>query len=85
MEKHKFIIRSNRSTIKEFKKSLLAKDIRRELLVWKRLCLNDYYEASNMLEKGKVDGRIEVIDRILNMPDVMIQELDREKENEDGS
>jgi len=90
MDFEKVIIRVTKGEIEEFKKSLLAKDMRREILVLKRMAESEYADANTLLWKGNIDGRIEAIDRILELPDKFISELEQDiedkklKEKEDG-
>ena len=72
MNKSEIIVRSDKSELVNFKKSTLAKDIRRELLRWKRDIVEMYPGADSLLEKGRIDGRLEALKYILGLIDVMI-------------
>lgn len=72
MDRSKIIVRSDKSELIRFKKSILAKDIRREILVWCRENKNKYPGTETMLEKGRIDGRLEAMVYILGIIDVMI-------------
>jgi len=85
MNKNDIIIRSSKSDLVNFKNSVLAKDIRRELLVWLRMARNEYYEVDNLLEKGRIDGRIEAISYVLNIVDNMIEVLDLKERDENDA
>jgi len=80
MDKGKNIIRSSRSDLVSFKNSVLAKDIRRELLIWIRMARSEYHEVDNLLDKGRIDGRIEAITYVLGIIDNMIEVLDLDEE-----
>jgi len=85
MDKDSIIIRSSKSDLVNFKNSVLAKDIRRELLVWLRMARSEYYEVDNLLEKGRIDGRIEAISYVLNIVDNMIEALDLKERDENDA
>ena len=90
VDKGKIVIRSSKSEIVNFRNSILAKDMRRELLIWARVAKSAYPEVDNLLEKGRIDGRLEALDYVLGLPDNMIEvleERDREikEEEEDVS
>jgi len=85
MDKDSIIIRSSKSDLVNFKNSVLAKDIRRELLVWLRMARSEYYEVDSLLEKGRIDGRIEAISYVLNIVDNMIEVLDLKERDENDA
>lgn len=90
MDFAKIIIRTTKGEIEEFKKSLLAKDMRREVLILKRMAQSEYEKANTLLWKGNIDGRLEALDRILDLPNRFILEIEQDiedkkiKEEEDG-
>ncbi len=90
VDKGKIVIRSSKSEIVNFRNSILAKDMRRELLIWARVAKSAYPEVDNLLEKGRIDGRLEALDYVLGLPDNMIEVLEerereiKEEEEEDG-
>ena len=89
------IVRSTKDQINEFKDSIIWKDIKHELGVWKRLCTQEYGQvvgsnigksaeqsSSNvLLHIGDIHGRESAIDFLLTIPDVFLQILE-DKENE---
>ena len=81
MDRSSIIVRSDKSELISFKNSVLAKDIRRELLRWKRDVVGMYPGTENMLEKGRIDGRLEGLKYVLGLIDVMIMV---KEEMEDG-
>jgi len=85
MDFSEVIIRSTKGDIIGFKKSLLAKDMKREILVLKRMAEREYREAKTLIWKGNIDGRIEALERVLEMPDRFIQRLEDIEEEEDDS
>ena len=85
MDKSNEIIRVGVSEVREFKKSQLAKDMKRELLIWRRVAKQGYSDCKTLLEKGRIDGRVEAIESILAIPDVFEEYLEQirlEKEEE---
>jgi hypothetical protein len=83
---------ATKSQIEEFKESFIWKDIRRELVIWKRMAKNEYSqvvgEAVNeksdsglLLHLGSIYGREATIDYLIALPDVFLQILE-EKEND---
>ncbi len=89
VDKGRIVIRSSRSEIVNFRNSILAKDMRRELLIWARVAKSAYPEVDNLLEKGRIDGRLEALDYVLGLPDNMIEVLEErereiKEEEEDG-
>ena len=84
-------IMSTKGDIEEFKKSLLWKDIRRELKSWKRgfevelsgiaddAAKTNPTSASILLHLGDINGRTKAIDYLLSIPDTFISILDSEE------
>lgn len=91
LDKGRVVIRSSKSEIVNFRNSILAKDMRRELLIWGRVAKSAYPEVDNLLDKGRIDGRLEALNYVLGLPDNMIEvleerekEIKEEEEEEDG-
>jgi len=75
---------STKGDIEEFKKSILWKDFRRELLAWKKGFDNEMKAivdnaasdnpstASVLLHLGDLNGRVKAVDYFLSMPDTLI-------------
>lgn len=73
--------------LEEFKESLLWKDIRRELLAWKRgfesemRAIVDNASSSNpstanvLMHMGDINGRIKAVDYMLSLPEIFINIL----------
>ncbi len=84
-------VNATRDQIDDFINSVLWKDMRRELLMWKKgfnqeidqitddAKENNPSTASVLLHIGDVNGRKKAIDYLLNLPEVFLQILDTEK------
>ena len=66
-------IRSSVSELNNFRNSLVAKDLKRELNLWALNVRDMYPKVDNLLDKGRIDGRLEAIMYVLNLVDVMIE------------
>lgn len=85
------LIRSTKSQVEDFKEGLLWKDIKRELMIWKRMAKNEYSQIvgqeiekpapnSNILmHLGSIYGREATVNYLLALPDVFIQILEERK------
>lgn len=87
------VVRSTKDQIEEFKESVLWKDIKRELGVWRRLCTQEYSQvigssigsnneqsSSNvLLHLGDIHGRENAVNYMLSIPDVFLQILEDKK------
>ena len=79
---------SSKGDLREFKKSVIWKDIRRELASWKkgfrmeRDGIVDDAESKNpstasvLLHMGDINGRTKAVDYMLSIPDIFIQILE---------
>ena len=84
-------IHSSKGDLREFKKSIIWKDIRRELASWKkgfrmeRDGIVDDAESDNpstasvLLHMGDINGRMKAVDYLLSIPDIFIQILEGQK------
>lgn len=66
-----------------FLKSTIWKDIQHELDVWRAMAESDYQTAENMQEVTKIQGRVEAIDYMLQLPNMLldgIRDANTEKE-----
>ena len=90
-------VNATRDQIEEFISSMLWKDMRRELIMWKKGFAQEMSQitdeakdtnpstASVLLHMGDINGRMRTVDYLLNLPNVFLQLLDdkiSEKENE---
>jgi len=87
------VVNATKDQIEDFKESLLWKDIKRELMIWKRMARNEYSQMVGMaIEKptsdsnilmhlGSVYGREATVDYLLSIPDAFLQILE-EKNND---
>lgn len=87
-------IYATKEQIKEFKKSVIWKDMMREMVMWKKgfdqelKSIVGESEATNpstasvLLHMGDLNGRVKAVEYILSMPDVFIHLLEQEKEND---
>ena len=66
---------SSISEMKSFMKSNVATDLKRELACWIRNVKMLYPEVDSLLEKGRIDGRVEAISFVLSLPEVMLDSL----------
>jgi len=85
-------IYSTRDQIKDFKDSVLWKDIKRELRSWKKgfdielkgmvddIADNQNISTASVLTHlGDLNGRVKAIDYLLSVPDIFLQILEEEK------
>jgi len=91
MEDKKVLVRATKDQILEFKKSFIWKDIKRELGAWKkgfeietRTMVEDIAEtnpssASVLTHLGDLNGRIKTVDYLLSLPDIFLQILEEQK------
>ncbi|RLF65654.1 MAG: hypothetical protein DRN30_03595 [Thermoplasmata archaeon] len=89
------VVNATRSQIREFRESILWKDIKRELSVWSKgfdeemktivddAETNNPSTASVLLHLGDLNGRMKAVSYMLNILDVFIDVLDADKENDD--
>ena len=87
-------IRATKSQIEDFKESILWKDIKRELELWREMAKNEYSQVvgnviagnddvkNSDMHLGSLYGREASIDYLLGMPDMFLQILEEEKEDE---
>lgn len=87
------LVRATRDQIIDFKESILWKDMKRELGIWKRGCTREYDEvisntvngsentASTLMLLGDIHGRKKTIDYLIAMPDVFLQILEDRKDD----
>jgi len=84
---------ATKDQIESFKDSLLWEDIKRELIMWKKMCKNEYGQVIGdsitsginiLTQLGDIYGRERAIDYLLSIPDVFLQILeDRSKDKEE--
>ena len=91
MPERQVTVRATRDQIKEFKESILWKDIKRELGMWRKgfrneskLIVNDAVDnnlstASVLLHMGDLDGRVKAVDYLLSLPSIFLQILEDNK------
>lgn len=82
---------ATRDQIEEFLNSMLWKDIRRELIMWKKEFAQELTQitdqakdsnpstASVLLHIGDINGRTKAVDYLLSLPNVFLQILDDNK------
>lgn len=95
-DKSAVLIRATRGQIEDFKASILWKDIKRELGVWKTGAKNEYSQVvgnviagesgleNSDMHLGSLYGREMTIDFLLGLPDMFLEIL-KEKSNESRS
>lgn len=64
-------IKSTVNQLKEFADSLIWGDIRTELEVWRKMVSSEYNEVDDLLNLGKIQGRIEAMAYFLELPRVL--------------
>lgn len=87
------IVNATGDQIREFKESVLWKDIRHELEMWKEMCKDEYSliveesisSGKNIsIHLGDIHGREKTIDYLLSLPDVFLEILkDKDKDKEE--
>ena len=82
-------LRATKDSIEEFKNSVLWKDIKRELGVWKKMAkdelvflANDCSDIRDLTNIARIGGRMEAIDYMLEVPDIFLQEIEDARRNE---
>ena len=93
-DQQEVIVNATKGQIEEFKESILWKDIKRELIMWKDGCKDEYGQtvgdsitsgANILTHLGDIHGREMTIDYLLSLPDVFLQILeDKDKEEIDN-
>ena len=95
-DEQEVIVNATKDQIEEFKNSILWQDIKRELIMWKDGCKDEYGQTvgdsitsgNNILTHlGDIHGREKTIDYFLSLPEVFLQILEdkNKKEIEDES
>jgi len=91
-DEQEVIVNATKDQIEEFKKSVLWKDIKRELVMWKDGCKDEYGQtigdsitsgANILTHLGDIHGREMSIDYFLSILDVFLAVLEDKNENED--
>ena len=84
-------VRVTKGDIEEFKKSILWKDMRRELMAWKKgfnaelgsivdnAATTNPSSATVLMHIGDINGRMKTVDYMLSLPDVFIGILESEE------
>ena len=84
-------VRVTKGDIEEFKGSILWKDMRRELISWKKgfdselksivdnAATTNPSSATVLMHIGDINGRIKTVDYLLSLPDVFIGVLESEE------
>ena len=77
-------ISSSASQLRAFMNGTLGKDMRRELRVWQKMAEEEFAIATDLLQLGKIQGRIEAIKAMMILPETMMDLLES-MEDEDES
>jgi hypothetical protein len=84
-------VRVTKGDLEEFKNSILWKDIRRELIAWKKgfdlelksivdnAATTNPSSATVLMHIGDINGRVKTVDYLLSIPDVFIGILESEE------
>ena len=82
-------LRATKASIEEFKDSVLWKDIKRELGIWKKMAGDELIslaqgcsDIKDLAQVARIGGRIEAINYILEIPNIFLQEIDDARRNE---
>jgi len=82
-------LRATKASIEEFKDSVLWKDIKRELGVWKKMAGDELVSLAqgcsgieDLTQAARIGGRIEAINYTLEILDVFLQEINNARRNE---
>jgi hypothetical protein len=82
-------LRTTKDSIEEFKDSILWKDIKRELGIWKKMAGDELISLAqgcsgieDLTQVARIGGMIEAINYILEIPDIFLQEINDARRNE---
>lgn len=81
-EEDSTIIYSTRPAIQEFIDSNVWLDLSNELDTWKTIAARDVISATGLQEVGRLQGMCEVIDKLKNLPQSIIDALTEVDESE---
>ena len=76
-------ISSSASQLRAFMNGTLGKDMRRELRVWQKMAEEEFAIATDLLQLGKIQGRIEAIKAMMILPETMMDLLESMEDEED--
>lgn len=66
-------INATATQIEDFIKSFLWEDMCRELEAWRTDVMAAYPTVESLLEKGRIDGRLEALGYFLTLPHVLLE------------
>lgn len=78
-------ISSSASQLRAFMNGTLGKDMRRELRVWQKMAEEEFAIANDLLQLGKIQGRIEAIKAMMILPETMMDLLESMEDEENES
>jgi len=78
-------ISSSAGQLRAFMNGTLGKDMRRELRVWQKMAEEEFAIATDLLQLGKIQGRIEAIKAMMILPETMMDLLESMEDEEDES
>lgn len=93
MDDKQMVVRSTKGDIERFMDSILWKDMKRELGVWKKgfrfeneNIVDDAVEtnpstASVLMHIGDINGRVKTVDYLLSLPIIFLQILEDQKDD----
>lgn len=93
MDDKQMVVRSTKGDIERFMDSILWKDMKRELGVWKKgfrfeneNIVDDAVEtnpstASVLMHIGDINGRVKTVDYLLSLPTIFLQILEDQKDD----
>ncbi len=82
-------LRATKDSIEEFKNSVLWKDMKRELGIWKKMAGDELMslaqgcsDIKDLTQVARIGGRIEAIEYMLEILNIFIQEIDDARRDE---
>ncbi len=76
------IIRGSEVGYDKFLRSLIWQDLCAELKVWKKLAESEFQGADSMEGVARIQGRIEAIEYLLALPEILLEALKNNGEEE---
>ena len=78
-------ITATKSQVAAFIRSNLARDMRREIRIWQRMAKEEYDTAKDMYTVGKIQGRVEALETVSKLPEMLLEILTELEDIEDDS
>ena len=65
----------------KFMRSVIWRDLLQELIVWKALAESEYKDAKSMEDVAKIQGRVEAVEYLSQMPEMLLDALKASTDN----